>query len=1833
MSLRSPLRHLIPLLCLFLLLNSCGQQSEKETRPPTEEDARLVGELPAGPVGSQEPLRVRFVEPVAGENQVGHTLQKPVFSFQPPIVGLTRWEDRRTLTFRPNQPLPSRQEYQAELDLPALFPNRKNLDPLQWTFAVVGREVETSTGAFVLLDPAEPRRLLYEGEVIFTEITTLEAVQQASELRLENRPVLLKWERNARTFQFVSAPIERNEQNQSLIFSLDGKTLELSQTYRRESELPPLQQMQVVSLEQQGGEQPGITVEFSDEVEPRQEIAGLIAIEPPQPLRLKVMGKKVLVQGDFAHGQQYSLLVHAGIRSRWGPTTQELWRKEIAFADRKPQIRFLRDGTFLPSANQRKVRFSTLNVSQVTVEIKKVFANNLGFFLQNERLSSDSQRQNESRDHFVRRVGVDVAYETLEIGSQRNIWLQHELDLGNLIGDGDKGLYLIGLHFDADDMLYGTPEEREAYHNQPRHFNRDDYHNHPYSPGYLNSNGRVYKTVALSDIGLTCKQAHRRFLVWATRIDNAAPLPGAEITLRTYQNQIIARQKTDADGRADFTNIDADVFYIEAEKDGQRSLVKPDEMAWNLASFETGGQEVNPDGVRAFVYTERGVYRPGDTVHATVIARHANHTFPDDHPLTLKLFNPRNQLVFEETQQQSRDGFFTFEFSTHPDAPTGNWRLETLVGSRKFSQVLKIETVAPERLKVEIIPDQAHLGPEDRTLSFTLRGAYLFGNPAAGLEAQASVTLHGVTKSFPRYPGFTFTDESIEYEPVQTEIFSGPLNAQGEARVEWPLPTLGRAPSALEAIIDARVLEKGGRPSQKRAALFIDSHAHYVGLQKPELDYGYAQVGTELQLPTVAVDTQGKPVPGRPLHYRIYRGDLHWWWEYENRDEFRLRFRSGRSTELVDEGEITSAEKPVSLVASLKNEGQYLIEVEDSGGHTAAFFLRAYPWGEAVSGGEDAGLLTLRTDREKYAPGDVAVLRFPLPREGAVLMSVEQDARVLQASWHPVDGQQNEARIEIPITAEMAPNAYAAVSVIQPHAQTANDRPLRMYGIVPLLVEDAGTRRELLLELPQSLRPEMSFEIGIQTADRQPTQFTVAVVDEGLLSLTDFATPDPWKGFFAKVRLSVRTFDLFAQILGAHRGDIFRTFSIGGGLGLKRQLDDDQLERVRRFEPVSMFQGPLMTDAQGSARVPFQLPNYVGAVRVMVVAASGRSYGHAEKTVPVKSELMVVSTLPRVLGPEDRISVPATIFAMEDGIGPVAVTLDATGPVSVLGSGTQAVEFIRAGDADVEFQLQVEPEVGAVQVALTATAANARATQRTKIEVRPSAARVYAAEEKPIAPGDTISFTVPDRGIRGTNQAAISVQRGPSLNLDHRYDALLRYPYGCIEQTVSAAFPQLYLKDLTEVDDRLQKDIDAAIDAAIYRLRRYRLADGSFSYWPGGSRVSAWSNLYAGHFLLAARNLGYHVPADMLQNWLRFQQSQALTVRDELRVRTYRVYLLSLAGQPSIAAMNLLRENALSSMDDTEKWLLAAAYQLAGVKDMAQQLANGAGLSVRQYQETGGTYGSGLRDQAILLDMLVVFQHWDRANALANKIAQALSAPGWLSTQTAGYSLMALGNYYRSIQRGELPELIGTIRLPDGEEIPFRTDGRAFHQEIKSGFGGQVEVKLAPEAGVERAFAALTWEGVPLRDVGRNESQNLSLEVEWLDENGTRLDPTKLKQGTLFWAHFRVTNTSAARRIEEVALMQILPAGWEIENARLSGRQQPEWMRRWKTRREEYLDLRDDRVIWFFELDHRTTLDFAVEFSAVTVGEFTLPSARVEAMYNRDFRASRAGGKVIVEKR
>jgi uncharacterized protein YfaS (alpha-2-macroglobulin family) len=668
-----------------------------------------------------------------------------------------------------------------------------------------------------------------------------------------------------------------------------------------------------------------------------------------------------------------------------------------------------------------------------------------------------------------------------------------------------------------------------------------------------------------------------------------------------------------------------------------------------------------------------------------------------------------------------------------------------------------------------------------------------------------------------------------------------------------------------------------------------------------------------------------------------------------------------------------------------------------------------------------------------------------------------------------------------------------------------------------------------------------------------------------------------------------------------------------------------------------MFEGPIMTDGKGRAKVKFKMPNYIGAVRVMVVCANKNQYGHVEKTVPVKSDLMVMPTLPRVIGPKDKIKLPITVFALKDNIGDVQVRLQLEGPLTVVGEATRQLNFTKAGDRDFQFDIIANAAVGIAKVNIEAVSSKMTAKYETEISVRSSSPRISEALSETVDKGKTIKITVPNKGLEGSNRATISIQRRPNLKLTRRLFWLIRYPYGCIEQTVSSVFPQLYLPEFIPNERDAKRDISRNINAAIDRLKRFQVSSGGFAYWPGGRDASEWGTSYAGHFLIEAKKLGYSVPDDMYNNWLRFQKAKVSRSKYSLMSQVYLNYTLALAGESKIGGMNLLRENELKKMSDTHKWLLAAGYQLSGAQSAAAQVLAAAGLNVSEYQEFADTYGSTLRDKSIILEQLIVFERWNEANKLAEEIATVLSSNTWYSTQTTAFMLMSLGKYFKALEseEGEKPNMVGTILLPNGKEVEFETGDINYQVDIEEGFGKDVQVKLDNKSTIKRAFAIVDWSGLPLEYLGEDEEQNLKLAVEWLDEDGMKMNPADVRQGQSFWGHFKVNKLPGYRsKIEEIALVQVLPSGWEIDNTRLSGEARPGWMNRWSMGREEYLDIRDDRIMWFFDLpSYGNDFDFAVKINAVTAGEFILPPTLLEAMYNNNYRASKAGRMVIVRER
>lgn len=1788
---------------MLAIASACDSKSEQKDETEIEyspEISRIISRATSGSILPESTIEIQFNDVMVEQESLNTEIENPI-KFEPAIKGKAYWAAMNRLVFEPAKPLKSRVNYNARLDLKAIDETTE-VESFDFKFFVEGRELVSFNGELELFNPGNPKQLIYSGKVVFSQKTSIEDVQKASSFS----SIELNWSQEGeKTFSFVSGMLSRESAAKDYQFKLDAGKLDLEENLERSVKVVPLKSMELVDIERdESGKKPQMMLKFSDQLDKDQNIDGFVSISPSVNFTTQKMGKYLMLSGDFKFGTKYTVRIQSGLKSKWGTKTDKEINNEVAFSDIQPQVLFASRGIFMPTSNEKRLQFLTANLERVHVEIKKVFTNNLDDFFRYEQINSAKDRNTDFSNDYVSSIGAIIYNKTLEIDGEKNEWLLHNLDLSRVFEKYQNGLYLVRINFNPQDA--SIPLQKNSL-------------------GYIQKKGQIYKPLTISDIGMLAKYANDRYTIFTTDLKTGQPLQGVKVTNYRYNNRSSA--VTDEQGIAKISGYKSG--YIMAEKGDQISVIKPYEMEWNTSGFDVGGISSYDLKTRAYIYAERGVYRPGDSINLSCIVRFSSGS-RNNVPVHLKLFNPEGTMVYETTEKSANDGFYNFKLGTDQDAPTGNWDAQFNVGNKYFHYDLKIETVVANRLKVNVTPSLRAVLPENKSLELEVESRFLFGSPAPGLSYQTEVQVFDLRNPFPKFSRYTFKDQMVDFQRARTKIGSGILDAEGKAKVFWNIPNLRSASTPIKAKLMASVQEEGGRPND--AWTYIDVHpfTHYVGIDDTDR---YVKLNVRTDIPVVAVDHEGNAVSGRELVYRIYRNDSRWWYQYNSYRDFKLRYKTDSYTRLVEEGTITTGKPYAKLPFQPAQKGRYLIEVQDAvyQGHTSSIFVSAYPYGAIPSGDQNAGTLILKSEKEQFEVGEKAVISFPSPKQGNILLTIEQGEKILSSKWiQPTDTE--DMTVSFPVTSEMAPNIYATVTVLQPHSQTVNDRPIRMFGILPISVLDPASKDELIIDMPNELRPKQKFDVNISTSSGTPTQLTVAVVDEGLLDLTNFKTPNPWKAFFRKIRLDIDTYDMFGFVVGANEGDVFKTFSIGGDADY-RESQVDPFEKKKRFKPVCLFEGPITTDANGKATVSFEMPNYVGSVRVMAISAKDNRYGSAEKTVPVKSDLIVLPTIPRALKPGDEFKIPVNVFATRDNIGAVDIRIDTEGPLEVQGQSSISHTFSEEGDEMFAFNVKVKKAIGQSKIVITAKGKDTESVYEVDVAVSPGASRVYAKDDKVIEPGQTITFDIPKLGLDGTNNARLHLAVFPNLDFIHRLQWLIRYPYGCIEQTTSSAYPQLALKDLLEADPKLSQEIDKNINAAISRLSMFQLSNGGFSYWPGDNEVSEWGSNYAGQFLIDADRQGYAVPENMLSGIKRYMQRksrQPETDKKWLMTRVNRCFILAMANNAPLSEMNLLKQNHYKEMTNTQKWQLAAAYKLAGaydkIKDDVEQISN----DVDDYFEFSHTYGSKYRDLGIILRCMVILERDEDATLLAKELAEKLSTRRWYSTQTIAQMLLGIGSYfdYMGIVPGDDLVIEGTITLPDGTVTSFK-EANKVAKYINSGYGGKLKLKLNEDVATQKLYATLSSNGVPLEDQSKDEDNNLKVDITWFDEEGNVIDISSVKQGTVFYGRYQISNISPLPNIDEVALVQMLPSGWEIENTRLSGELPPEWMNGYATGREEYLDIRDDRIMWFFDLS-KSRLDFIVKINAITAGSYTLPGAVCEAMYNSDYQSTRKAKKVEV---
>ncbi|HEY4799559.1 MAG TPA: alpha-2-macroglobulin family protein, partial [Bacteroidia bacterium] len=830
-----------------------------------------------------------------------------------------------------------------------------------------------------------------------------------------------------------------------------------------------------------------------------------------------------------------------------------------------------------------------------------------------------------------------------------------------------------------------------------------------------------------------------------------------------------------------------------------------------------------------------------------------------------------------------------------------------------------------------------------------------------------------------------------------------------------------------------RVFEEGGNFSIDRFSLPYSPYKSYVGIKLPEGDRYSGQLMTDTNniVQIATVDENGKPISRDKLIVKVYKVKWRWWWD--NYDENLGDYVGDEYHEPYETKEISSVSGKAQFILRVNRPdwGRFLVRVTDkeSGHSTGQTVYLDWPYWAGKSNKEDnkgATVLAFNSDKEKYNVGDEIKLSIPSSEGGRALISLETGSKVLNAFW--AETKKGSTEVKIPVTPEMAPNIYANVTLVQPHAQTTNDMPIRMYGVIPIQIEDPNTHLRPVIQTAEVFRPEEKASISVSEENGKPMTYTLAVVDEGLLDLTRFETPDPWKYFFAREALGVKTWDLFDNVIGAWGATLQKLLAIGGdGEGKGKEG-----AKANRFKPMVKFFGPFALEKGKKAKHEFMMPQYVGSVRIMVIAGNHSSkhseevyaYGSAEKTVAVKKPLMILATLPRVVGPNEIVNLPVTVFAMEKNVKNVNVEVQTNEFFSPLEGLKKNIFFKEVGDEVINFPFKVNPKLGIGKVKVMAMCGGEKATYDIEIDVRNPNPKITDVVETVIEPGKTWASDYKPVGMAGTNNAVLEISNIPPVNLEYRLKYLIQYPYGCVEQTTSSAFPQLYLSDIMELNSNFQAAIDKNIKAAVKRLQNFQTSSGGFSYWPGYYDADEWGSSYAGHFLLEAEAKGYTLPAGVIDSWKKYQKKVANAwtyhpkgyrywyYNDDLE-QAYRLYTLALAKSPELGAMNRLRES--NELSYNAKWRLAAAYALAGQPEVAKQLVMNAPVAVSKYSEMCYTYGSSERDEAMIVEALCIMGNYVKAAPVVKELSQELSDNRfWMSTQTTAYSLIAVSRFAKS---------------------------------------------------------------------------------------------------------------------------------------------------------------------------------------------------------------------------
>ena len=1844
------------LLCLAVTIVFFSCKKSKKWIEVDPAFSQYIDAYTTGIVSKTTNVRIQLAGTANTMHTVGEEVKENLFSFSPSVNGKATWVDASTIEFKPTEFLKPDQLYEVSFSLGKVTKTIPKFRELKFNLKTVKPAFSVSN--YGLRSTGTKNKMMLTGNLETADIELGKSVEQLLVATKNNKSLAIKWQHNdaAKMHTYSIDDIEKLGNSSNVNIAWNGKPMNMDVTGEKLISVPAAGEFIVLNVMAMNEAQQYASVQFSDPIAVGQDLTGLISISNQSDISYTINGSEVKVFSNGKLDGNYTVNINSGIKNTWGDILDKGFTANVNFENKMPSVKIQGKGNILPNSGRLVLPFEAVNLNAVDISIIKIYENNVPRFLQDNSMDGNN---------YLRKVAKPVVQKTIRLDDDKTLDLhkrQHfSLDIDKFLKTEQGAIYRVTIGFRPSYSLYtiaDTSQKKsvaEDEENDSEYYGDEDANavdeddafwksydtyypfgynwqrrDDPNSKSYYNKDRWATRNILASNIGLTAKRGNdNRLIVAVSNILSTEPMAGVEIEVMDYQQNLISKGNSGSDGFAEI-EIKRKPYLLIAKKGNERGYLKLDDgSSLALSHFDVSGEEVK-NGIKGFIFGERGVWRPGDTMFINCIIEDKEGKLPADHPVEFSLYTPQGQLYSHSVQSNAEDGFYLFKTNTDASSPTGNWLTKIKCGGAVFEKRIRVETVMPNRLKINVdFGNDAFLG-FGGTTSGIINVKWLFGAVGKNLKAKIDASLYAKKTTFSKFTGYSFDNPTANYGTQIKTIYDGTLDAEGNAALKPDFETTEAAPGMLTANLLVKVFEPGGSFSIDNISMPLSPYASYAGLKLPEGEqpFDFLLAGKTHIAQLANVDGRGNIVNGNTeVEVQFYRIQWRWWWD-DNGNNLSNFTQNEYNKLLKKETVKLSNGKGQWQFGTSPNEwGRYLILVKDlKSGHTtgSTFYIDEPGWQSRAGKDEQtaATMLSFSSNKEKYSVGDEVVLNIPSSKGGRMLVSLENGSKVIKTFWQPTT--QGQTVIKFKAEASMAPNIYATVSLLQPHAQTVNDLPIRLYGSIPIFVEDKNTRLQPVLNIAGSIRPAQAVSFSVSEQQGKEMTYSVAIVDEGLLDLTRFKTPDPHNAFYAREALGVKSFDLFDYVIGAWSGGLERILTIGGdadGGTIKQKT-------ANRFKAVVKYLGPFHLNKGQTQKQTFILPAYIGSVRAMVVAAHKGSYGFAEKTVVVKKPLMLLATMPRVLGPGETIKLPVTIFAMESNIKNVSLSLQANGFLEVLGSTTQTISFAQTGEQMAYFDVRVKSNTGIGKVKIFASSGNEKAGFEVELDIRNPNPPITSVTAITLAAGQQWKAIALPVGVAATSTAVMEISSVPAMNLQKRLGYLIDYPHGCIEQTTSAVFPQLVLHQLTDLDDYKKAQIDRNVKAGIAKIQNFQRPDGGFGYWPGASESDEWATSYAGHFLLEAQANGYFVNDNLLQQWKNYQRGKANSwlvnssnfYGADLS-QAYRLYSLALAKAPEQGAMNRLKE--FTYLSPEAKWRLAATYKLAGQDNTALALISGLPTSFAIRVNPGFTYGSDVRDEAMVLETLTLLGRRNQAALLLPAIAGKLSQDNWYSTQTTAFALIAIAKYCGKNPSGA--KIVASTSI-DGKSTEINS-ASYFRQMPINVQRGSSNI-LITNSGSNLLYVRLITQGQPLSGDSLKVNNNpavLKMNVSYISQDGKAIDIVSLSQGTDFIAKVVLTNTGKRGSYTHMALNQIFPSGWEILNARMMDGEGA-----FKSSNSTYQDIRDDRVYTYFNIAQNETLTFYMQLNASYLGRYFLPGTFAAAMYDNSITAGVSGRWVEV---